>query len=289
MTPPSSRSASTSSTACATRSSTILFVTHDMGAVNRFCHRALLLDRGKVVAVGDPREVGDRYLDPTSPSRRRRRRSSACAPATAARGSWTAGSRTTTASAMTTSCRARATCSAGRVRRDRRGPVADRRVRQRPRAERLHPVDDRRARPLGAFRAGERAHFAVRFANYLAPGATSRWRASPSAAGPRADRPLGGQLSIVVVASPRGGVVDVPCEWQITGAAPTGRSRAPPDGLEVAGALGAATAARRSGARPPLAGDCRACCTLTLALAQATSSCASSARCSATCGSSCAR
>ena len=27
---------------------TILFVTHDMGAVQRFCHRALLLDRGKV-------------------------------------------------------------------------------------------------------------------------------------------------------------------------------------------------------------------------------------------------
>jgi ABC-type polysaccharide/polyol phosphate transport system ATPase subunit len=42
---------------------TILFVTHDMGSVNRFCHRALLLEHGKLVAIGDPRTVGDRYLE----------------------------------------------------------------------------------------------------------------------------------------------------------------------------------------------------------------------------------
>jgi ABC-type polysaccharide/polyol phosphate transport system ATPase subunit len=41
---------------------TIVFVTHDMGAVNRFCHRALLLERGDVVALGEPQEVADRYL-----------------------------------------------------------------------------------------------------------------------------------------------------------------------------------------------------------------------------------
>lgn len=42
---------------------TIVFVTHDMGAVTRFCHRAMLLDRGRTVALGDPREVADRYLE----------------------------------------------------------------------------------------------------------------------------------------------------------------------------------------------------------------------------------
>jgi len=42
---------------------TIVFVTHDMGALNRFCHRALLLERGEQVFLGDPREVGDRYLE----------------------------------------------------------------------------------------------------------------------------------------------------------------------------------------------------------------------------------
>ncbi len=42
---------------------TIVFVTHDMGALNRFCHRALLLERGSVVYLGEPHEVADRYLE----------------------------------------------------------------------------------------------------------------------------------------------------------------------------------------------------------------------------------
>ncbi len=42
---------------------TIVFVTHDMGAVTRFCHRAMLLEGGAAVAVGDPRDVADRYLE----------------------------------------------------------------------------------------------------------------------------------------------------------------------------------------------------------------------------------
>jgi ABC-type polysaccharide/polyol phosphate transport system ATPase subunit len=41
---------------------TVLFVTHDMAAVQRFCHRALLLERGRIVAIGAPKEVADRYL-----------------------------------------------------------------------------------------------------------------------------------------------------------------------------------------------------------------------------------
>ena len=41
---------------------TIVFVTHDMGAVNRFCHRAILLQRGDPVAIGKPQDVADRYL-----------------------------------------------------------------------------------------------------------------------------------------------------------------------------------------------------------------------------------
>jgi ABC-type polysaccharide/polyol phosphate transport system ATPase subunit len=42
---------------------TILFVTHDMGAVQRFCDRALLLEHGVVVEEGDPERVGNRYLE----------------------------------------------------------------------------------------------------------------------------------------------------------------------------------------------------------------------------------
>ncbi len=42
---------------------TIVFVTHDMGSLNRFCHRALLLERGSMVHIGEPHEVADRYLE----------------------------------------------------------------------------------------------------------------------------------------------------------------------------------------------------------------------------------
>ena len=45
------------------RGKTILFGTHDMGAVERFCHRAILLERGAIVAEGDPHDVAGRYLD----------------------------------------------------------------------------------------------------------------------------------------------------------------------------------------------------------------------------------
>jgi ABC-type polysaccharide/polyol phosphate transport system ATPase subunit len=41
---------------------TIVLVTHDMAAVNRFCDRAMLLERGDVVAIGEPHEVAERYL-----------------------------------------------------------------------------------------------------------------------------------------------------------------------------------------------------------------------------------
>lgn len=42
---------------------TIVFVTHDMGSLRRFCHRALLLEKGKMVHLGEPLDVADRYLE----------------------------------------------------------------------------------------------------------------------------------------------------------------------------------------------------------------------------------
>ena len=41
---------------------TIVLVTHDMVAVEHYCHRAMLLDQGKVVELGDPGDVARRYL-----------------------------------------------------------------------------------------------------------------------------------------------------------------------------------------------------------------------------------
>ncbi len=42
---------------------TVLLVTHDMSAVQRFCDRALLLEHGRPVELGDPEHVGNRYLE----------------------------------------------------------------------------------------------------------------------------------------------------------------------------------------------------------------------------------
>ncbi len=40
---------------------TILFVTHNMGDVQRFCDRAMLLDKGRVIDVGEPAAIARRY------------------------------------------------------------------------------------------------------------------------------------------------------------------------------------------------------------------------------------
>ena len=41
---------------------TVVFVTHDMSSVKRFCDRALLLNHGEQVAFGDTGEVVDKYI-----------------------------------------------------------------------------------------------------------------------------------------------------------------------------------------------------------------------------------
>ena len=45
------------------RGSTMVFVTHDMGAVERFCDRAMLLERGAVVAIGESDRVSREYRE----------------------------------------------------------------------------------------------------------------------------------------------------------------------------------------------------------------------------------
>jgi ABC-type polysaccharide/polyol phosphate transport system ATPase subunit len=40
---------------------TIVFVTHDMGAVERFCDRALLMEHGRVVDIGEPGSIARQY------------------------------------------------------------------------------------------------------------------------------------------------------------------------------------------------------------------------------------
>ena len=78
---------------------TIVFVTHDMGALNRFCHRALLLERGSMVRLGDA--DGGRRALPRDQLRARSRPSDRDSKAAgrATPRSCRYGSRTSTASA----------------------------------------------------------------------------------------------------------------------------------------------------------------------------------------------
>jgi ABC-type polysaccharide/polyol phosphate transport system ATPase subunit len=42
---------------------TIVFVTHDMSAVERFCDRAMLMERGKMVEIGEPDRIARSYRE----------------------------------------------------------------------------------------------------------------------------------------------------------------------------------------------------------------------------------
>ena len=41
--------------------STIVFVSHDMHSVERFCDRAMLMEQGDMTQIGDPRAIGRAY------------------------------------------------------------------------------------------------------------------------------------------------------------------------------------------------------------------------------------
>jgi ABC-2 type transport system ATP-binding protein len=45
-----------------TAGKTIVLVTHEMGTVEQYCHRALLISNGRIELIGDPGAVGRKYL-----------------------------------------------------------------------------------------------------------------------------------------------------------------------------------------------------------------------------------
>ena len=47
---------------------TVVLVTHDMGAVEKFCSKALLIEKGVVIEKGDPKLVARRYSDLLNPN-----------------------------------------------------------------------------------------------------------------------------------------------------------------------------------------------------------------------------
>jgi ABC-type polysaccharide/polyol phosphate transport system ATPase subunit len=227
---------------------TVVLVTHDMAAVERFCDRALLLEHGRIVEVGPARAVGQRYLELNFSAEARARQ------ALEARDAAEPSVDVVIAEVVSDGSES-ADESAGEARKgDGRADIlgahfeADggRRLEQLPAGEQvtfvmrvrfadevqdplfgliLRNTNDEKvlARnnehlpPSGIFRGGEEVDVRFRFPNYLAPD-----RYSVTAAVARAGSGLAwldfreGFMSIVVSsADATGALVDLPCEIEV--------------------------------------------------------------------------
>ena len=197
---------------------TIILVTHDMAAVERFCHRAVLLERGEMVALGDPGRVADRYLDlnfsgtaPDDPERLGGIRGGDGAARVEEAWIEDADGARQAAFPQGASCTFRA-----RVRFERKVDAPDFAVAfvsaQRQNVFVANTAHGGQA--TGAFGPGDTAVFAVRFENALAPGryALSTLITRPGSGDAVIDR-LENVFTIVVTgARAAGGVVDLPHE-----------------------------------------------------------------------------
>jgi ABC-type polysaccharide/polyol phosphate transport system ATPase subunit len=192
---------------------TILFVTHDMSAVRRFCHRALLIERGEVLTIGKPDEVAAEYVDV----------------------SFDAGTREETAMGERSGDRAAELVEAWwcdehgeRVDTLRQGRPCSFHARVRFNSEATHPAiavvfENEQHQPLlatstdwaqrqtGEFQAGDEADFSIHFDMVFAPGRifASPWVAYRGGARIMDRRPRMA-TALVTGAHQSGGLVDLP-------------------------------------------------------------------------------
>jgi ABC-type polysaccharide/polyol phosphate transport system ATPase subunit len=198
---------------------TILLVTHDMDTVERFCERALLLEHGNVVDVGEPRLVARRYnelnfeqgIDPESLSPSRSGDRSAeiveawfADPAGARKYGFEQG----------TPCQFHAIVEIRRALENPTFGLALLDDQQRP----VFATDSRvSTAESGRFEAGERVEMVVEFENILGPG---RYYATPRVAhsgqgADLADLREGLATFVVTGGRPGGGLVDLPHDVSI--------------------------------------------------------------------------
>lgn len=200
---------------------TIVFVTHDMGAVERYCNRAMLLERGRMMDIGDSATIGRKYNElnfgrtvhagSESDGRFGDRKTAEILAA------WfenNDGERVT-AVAQGTPCRA---CFEVKVHEKLENPIFGITLRN----EVGHTVfastsDWGGYGPTGTFKPGDTLRVRVRFDNWLAP---TRYTLTPSVAraGIGADAlDLRKDLTSLIVHATRvtGGVVDIPHTFEV--------------------------------------------------------------------------
>jgi ABC-type polysaccharide/polyol phosphate transport system ATPase subunit len=203
---------------------TIVFVTHDMGSLNRFCHRALLLERGATVHLGDPHEVADRYLELNFG--RERQPQEANSGTSLDRGgdgdariieAWVqddhGGRSPSLAQGRSISINARVSFIV-----DVEDPIASLYVLNEDHVAVVVATSAREHERSGIYRAGEQALFAFRFENILAPGrySTLFTLAHRGSGLDLMDRFEGAFSFVVTGADALGGVVDVPVDVEVS-------------------------------------------------------------------------
>jgi ABC-type polysaccharide/polyol phosphate transport system ATPase subunit len=204
---------------------TILLVTHDMDAVLRFCERAILLERGRPIAVGDTATVTRKYLQVNFPALDVPEDDRAAAALPEGRGDGTAdivrtwwqrhGAQPTEVLESDSVC---AVAMRVRFRQPVTDPVfgfvvTDEQHRRVFGVSTQH--DDLHA---GAFDAGEEVAVALSFHNWLTPGRyfATAYVAHPGGAARRAMAHQEEAASVLVIGSGSGdGVVDIPHDFHI--------------------------------------------------------------------------
>jgi ABC-type polysaccharide/polyol phosphate transport system ATPase subunit len=195
---------------------TIVFVSHDMYSVERFCDRAMLMERGGMVQIGEPREIGRAYhklnfgeLPHDAP------REQAAAGRTAITDAWfesPAGERITSCSQEESFNM----CFEARLAEDLTDPVFAAALR----AELGHTIivarSDQHGGASGSFKAGERLVARFVMPNWLT---SSRYTLTPSLAregtGEDALALVEDMASIFVHGITSGGILELPIEVRI--------------------------------------------------------------------------
>ncbi len=197
---------------------TIVLVTHDMTAVERFCHRAMLIDRGRLQTVGEPHAVALAYNELNfgrlvKDGQETSRYGDQVAEIKAAWFEDAAGERITAlAQGQPCSMNMEVFFHASLEE-----PVFAFHLRNEARHTVFATASDWRLDSVGHFSAGERALVRVRFDNWLAP---SRYTVTPSVAraGGGADAlDLREDLAALMVHATRvtGGIADLPHELAV--------------------------------------------------------------------------
>jgi ABC-type polysaccharide/polyol phosphate transport system ATPase subunit len=195
---------------------TIVFVSHDMYSVERFCNRAMLMERGDMVQIGDPRTIGRAYhklnfgqLPHEAPSVSQAESGTLIADA------WfegATGERVTSASQE----EALSMCFEVRFGEDVENPVFAATLR----TELGHTIvvarSDQHGGSSGSFKAGERVNASFSIPNWLTP---SRYLLTPSVAregtGESALALVEDMTSVVIHGSTSGGILELPVDVKI--------------------------------------------------------------------------